>query len=520
MRVFRATYKSRRGIRRESNRWYVEIRDAEGRPRRLPAYEDKPASEEYGRKVQRLANLAAAKLPPDATLTRWIEELDPPVMRERLERIGLLDRERAAVSKPLAEYDKAGKLTGGHLLDFQAALKGKGNCPGHIKTMVKRVRTLFQGCGFRALSDIRADAVVNRLREMREREEKPIGIATSNGYLAAASAFCTWAVRNRRTSASPLSHLQPMNPRLDVKRKRRALSPDELRRVMEAARTGKTRGGMTGSDRAVLYAVAASTGLRWSELASLTAGSFDLDADPATVTVEAAYSKRRRDDTLPLRQDLAETLRDYLATRLPSARAFDMPKTRMGADMMRVDLKAARMAWIKEAKGNVPEVKRRVKSDFLKFEDTDGRIADFHSLRHSFCTALAKAGVAPKVAQDLARHSDINLTLSHYSHTLVEDRAEALESLPGLSGPDVEAIRATGTDDGDPCLGVVLASSLASGKSKRLTTGHNATHKRGRVARGMSKGKGPSTLSKPNADGPSQVVEIGGLEPPTSRVRF
>ena len=58
----------------ESENWYVEIRDHEGRARRLPALVDRKSSEEFGHKCERLASCRAAKLPPDATLTRWVEE--------------------------------------------------------------------------------------------------------------------------------------------------------------------------------------------------------------------------------------------------------------------------------------------------------------------------------------------------------------------------------------------------------------------------------------------------------------
>ena len=43
-------------------------------------------------------------------------------------------------------------------------------------------------------------------------------------------------------------------------------------------------------------------------LRSLKQASFDLDSKPATVTVAAAYSKRRREDTLPLRPDMVDQL--------------------------------------------------------------------------------------------------------------------------------------------------------------------------------------------------------------------
>jgi hypothetical protein len=69
------------------------------------------------------------------------------------------------------------------------------------------------------------------------------------------------------------------------------------------------------SDRAMLYTLAAFTGLRESELASLTPESFDLASDSPSITVAAAYSKRRRTDTALLRPDLAELARDWLAQR-------------------------------------------------------------------------------------------------------------------------------------------------------------------------------------------------------------
>ncbi len=77
-------------------------------------------------------------------------------------------------------------------------------------------------------------------------------------------------------------------------------------------------------------------------------------------------------------------------------------------------------------------VSRRHQSSFLKDATLEGRV-DFHSLRHTFGTALAKAGVAPKVAMDLMRHSDINLTMRLYSHTVLTDRASALATVPSLS---------------------------------------------------------------------------------------
>jgi hypothetical protein len=102
-----------------------------------------------------------------------------------------------------------------------------------------------------------------------------------------------------------------------------------------------------------------------------------------------------------------------------------MPPSDKTAKMLRADLDAA----------GIP------------YRDESGRVADFHSLRHAYITALAKGGVHPKLAQALARHSTITVTMDRYTHTLIGEQADALDALPDLStGPEREAARATGID--------------------------------------------------------------------------
>ena len=63
---------------------------------------------------------------------------------------------------------------------------------------------------------------------------------------------------------------------------------------------------------------------------------------PATVTVDAGYSKRRRKDVLPMRPDTAQAVKAHLACKLPDAPAFAMPATDHNSRVMRADLQAAR----------------------------------------------------------------------------------------------------------------------------------------------------------------------------------
>ena len=58
---------------------------------------------------------------------------------------------------------------------------------------------------------------------------------------------------------------------------------------------------------------------------------------------------------------------------------------------------------------------RRVlkKYDILDKTITDGKV-DLHSLRHTFGTQCAEAGMPPKVLQEIMGHTDISVTMNTY----------------------------------------------------------------------------------------------------------
>ena len=118
------------------------------------------------------------------------------------------------------------------------------------------------------------------------------------------------------------------------------------------------------------------------------------------------------------------------------------------------------MAWIDEAK-NPEERADREQSGFLLPSDSSGREADFHSLRHGFITYLVTANVPPKVAQMLARHSTITLTMDRYTHLGINDLAGALQRLTALP-----ATTSWPTSQND------LSPSRSDRKSTRLNSSH------------------------------------------------
>ncbi len=396
--VFRQQYSMRdkngRIVRKRSQFWYIDYKDGDGVRRRVRGFKDKAAT----------AQLAAQ-------LEREAEQVQ----------VGIVDRYKEHRKKPLLV----------HLDEYRANLRNKGTTEKHACLVYSRVKAVIDGCGFVLMMDVSASKVLGYLAERRR---AGLSIRSSNFYLQAIKQFCRWLVADGRVGDNPLAYLQGQNPKTDVRHARRALSSDELNRLIQATLRGVEHNGMKPKERAMLYSLAVSTGLRASELASLTWASFDLVGPEPSVKVLAAYSKHRRDDVLPLRADIVEQLQAWRDETLldERTRVFASFNANKGAKMLRVDLNAA----------GIP------------YADAAGRLADFHSLRHSFISSLTTNGVAPKVAQSLARHGSIGLTMDVYSHVVLHDERAALNSLPvlpSLGGSAPEETRAvarrTGTDD-------------------------------------------------------------------------
>ncbi|NLX59142.1 MAG: site-specific integrase [Phycisphaerae bacterium] len=298
-----------------------------------------------------------------------------------------------------------------HLRAFEEHLEDKGSTQDHVERTLARCRWLVKNMEAKVLGDITAEGIDSALAALRR---GGASVATSNGYHRAVRTFCRWLVRTKRIAENPVADLTCLKvSEADRRRRRRPLDDEELTLLLAAARRSpEPFMGLSGPDRAMLYLVAANTGLRASELASLTPESFELDADQPIVRCRAGYTKNGEEAELPLRQDMVATLREWLASK-PSCESVwpgKWAKERRGAEMIRIDMTAAD----------------------LDCEDDRGRVADFHALRHTFISNLARAGVHPRNAQALARHSTIDLTMNVYTHVSMNDLGRDVESLPAL----------------------------------------------------------------------------------------
>jgi site-specific recombinase XerD len=394
--------------KRKSPTWHIRYWTPAGVRVRVKGYKDRKATEAYAVELERKADREAA---------------------------GYADVAEEHARRPLEQ----------HAADFLRGLTAKGNVGAYVATVGFRLTAVLDGCRFIKIGDIQASGVLDFLAALKAKGKSH---KTVNDYLHVAKAFTRWLWKDRRTAVDPLAGL----PRLpakggdsDIRHARRDFAPDELRRLLDSARrSDRTRRRLSGIDRHFLYLTAAATGLRASELASLTPESFDLDGDPATVTVASACTKNRRQAVQPLPADVALALSGYLAGKPAGAPVWPGKWRRRAFKMIHSDMRDARKGWIAES-ADAAEREERERSDFLRYRDDAGRYADFHALRHSYITAVGKTGASPKVHQELARHSTYALT-GRYTHARLHDLAATVASLPPLVPPAGEALAATGTD--------------------------------------------------------------------------
>ncbi len=336
-----------------------------------------------------------------------------------------------------------------HITDWRAHLAAKGVTEKQIKNVTRHVETLVTKVKAERPSDLSASAIQAAIGEFHKAGKS---LQTCQHYLRAIKQFSRWLRRDGRVRDDALAHLTGYNAATDRRYERRALDADELCYLVASVENGPMwRRSLNGQDRAMLYRVAAGTGFRVGELGSLTPSSFHLDTDPPAIALQAASSKRRRNDLQPIRDDLAELLRGWLVDKPADQPVWPGHWHDQGAEMVRADLRRARARWIRETT-NRDERRARRASGFLAEVDSTGRVVDFHAFRVTYITLLVKGGESVKVVQELARHSTPVLTLGVYTKLGVHDLSKALSGLPSLTGgaPARERMRATGTDHTQP----------------------------------------------------------------------
>ncbi|MDR3235008.1 MAG: site-specific integrase [Planctomycetaceae bacterium] len=288
--------------------------------------------------------------------------------------------------------------------NFLNSLIAAGANQIHIKQTQQKLQYLTETLDIKFIRNITADSVEQWI--VAERKYAKKSARTINSYTERLKCFCNWAVRTGYLEKPPLFALKKLNEEIDRRKQRRALTEDELQRLFTSAKTRKKDGK---DDRELIYRLLAGTGLRSKELSLTTPSQFDFIRN--RFTVEAARTKNKKPDILPLHPDIANRLKEYIGQRniQPAERIFYYSIYSL-LKSFKADLAAAG----------------------IEQKSPDGRSLDVHSLRKTFGTMLARAGVPLTTTQRLMRHSSPELTAKLYIDVDPLDLQQAVGKLPML----------------------------------------------------------------------------------------
>lgn len=427
-----ATVFKRGGKANRTGYWYVSWFDHTGKRRsRCTKTTDKAA-----------ADRIAAKLESDAALRRD----------------GVID---AAID---ATAQESRRSIESHLVDFRAKLEAASRSTNHVDRTCRMVRSYDSWAAHSTVGEVTAESVNLYVAKLKS---DGLSSRTIQANLTAIKSFTKWLSERHKLHRDPLTSVRKPNPKTDRRHERRALLRDEWRCLIRATEAGPVRYGMPAAERSLLYRLAVHTGLRSNELRSLGRSNLFLEASPPFVTCDAGSAKNRKTARQFIDIALAARLDDLQSQRQPGETLFSsLPHETDVADMIKDDLSEARRQWI-EAAGSPAEEAERIASDFLSAKDHDGKVLDFHALRHTCGAWLALAGVQPKVIQTIMRHSTITLTMDAYGHLFPGQESDASAKLSlMLDDSDVQQ-QAQQLGDESPRIGASVCEGRGTIRMKR-----------------------------------------------------
>jgi len=330
----------------------------------------------------------------------------------KLEADAALRRENVIDTRLEAIAQEGQKLIGDVLDTYQASMSASGKTTNHIDSTGNKINSIVADQEWSKLADVQADGLNRFCSDLRNAQKAPRTIAA---YIQAIKGFTRWATKNGKLASDPLVTVSKPSAENGRKLVRRYLKREEWQWLDSITRSSQERFGMSGQERAVLYALAIQTGFRSAECRSLTRGSLFLKGSKPYVMANASDTKNGKQAKQYIQTELATELLNMTRTTLAGKAMFNMPHESTVVDMIREDMGRAKLAWL-DTHIDPQERQEADAGDFLSTLDSESKRIDFHSLRHTCGTWLAQAGVDIKTVQSIMRHSTIVLTMDRYGH--------------------------------------------------------------------------------------------------------
>jgi len=351
---------------------------------------------------------------------------------------------RDGLMPPQKALEFAQRHLASHLEDFLGDMRRLGKSEKYLANLEFRVGRLIEECPWNTAVDVTPDSFQVWRRGCSELSAK-----TANDYLEAVRCFFNWMIKNGRFSTNPLVTVEKVKTDGRQTRERRAFTADEFKSLLAVAGEHRTA-----------YLMAAHTGFRRSELADLKWADLHLEEAKPFVLVRASTTKNSQVAPMRLHPELEAALRKHKGESQP------------------VDLVFKRFP-------RIERFKRDLVKAGIPYQDALKRYADFHALRKTFGTNLARAGVPRRTAMFLMRHSDGKLTDKIYTDENLLGTDAVIESLPSFvpSASPIASLEMVATGH-NPSLSVTtgdgagLEKAIATiGESHvvalNVTSGHN-----------------------------------------------
>ena len=273
------------------------------------------------------------------------------------------------------------------IIDLGSHMRAQGRGDPHITDTTETLARIIDLTKAKTIGDLTSEVISRALIAYGEGKAQ----RTRNKARGFLMTLFRWLIKRGRWNTNPVEMIERLKE--TDKKEFRALALEELQRFLEAA----------PFHRRVVYLLAAHTGLRKNELRTLTWSDLDLTA--GVLRLRRCNTKTKKEATLPLSDEAKAILEAWRELRpgLPSAQVFETVPRNQTFDS---DLERAG----------------------IEKETPEGRL-DFHGLRRTFCTNLARSGVSLTQAQRLMRHSTPALTANTYTRLGCADGRDAIQKM-------------------------------------------------------------------------------------------
>jgi integrase len=321
------------------------------------------------------------------------------------------------------------------LAAYLAHLEREGRKDQYRREIRRRVEQFVAWGGYASAAEFERD----RLLEWVNRPRKGKSARAREAERQSVCYFTSWLAKrdtpgSYRLSQDPLAGMEKIKGR--QVRPRRALTLDELQRLLKAARhrpldnhvarSGRARGAsgpasvsegykakllLAGEARALFYKFLVFVLARYTAVRKLQVKHLRLDAERPHAVFPGETTKGGRTLKKRLAPGLAAELKAWVEKtgRRPEDPVFDLPK-----------------------QPNTRELRKDLEAAGLAYRDEAGEVFDLHSFKRTGITLLARAGVPVDQLQQHAEHTDVRLTLEVYNRVQAEDLDALVRALPVL----------------------------------------------------------------------------------------